>query len=79
MEPKFDKFALIAQTEQTLDALVDASGIRKALLIGNIYNLLEALKNGLSKEAEANEIKIAELMRVIDENRQGGNDADADA
>lgn len=77
MEPNFDKFALIAQTEQTLDVLVDASGIRKSLLIGNIYNLLEALKNGLSKEAEANEIKIAELMRVIDEKRQGGNDTDA--
>lgn len=77
MEPNFDKFALIAQTEQTLDVLVDASGIRKSLLIGNIYNMLEALKNGLSKEAEANEIKIAELMRVIDEKRQGGNDTDA--
>ena len=77
MEPNFDKFALIAQTEQTLDVLVDASGIRKSLLIGNIYNMLEALKNGLSKEVEANEIKIAELMRVIDEKRQGGNDTDA--
>lgn len=77
MEPNFDKFALIAQTEQTLDVLVDASGIRKSLLIGNIYNLLEALKNGLSKEVEANEAKIAELMRVIDEKRQGGNDTDA--
>lgn len=67
MEPNFDKFAIIAKTEQTLDALVDASGIRKALLIGNIYNLLEALKGGLSQEEEANEAKIAELMRVIDE------------
>lgn len=69
MEPKFDKFAIIAQTEQTLDALVDASGIRKALLIGNIYNLLENLRNGLNEETKAQEAKINELMRVIEERK----------
>lgn len=70
MEPKFDKFAVIAQTEQTLDALVDASGIRKALLIGNIYNLLENLRNGLNEETKAQEAKVNELMRVIEEGKQ---------
>ena len=76
MEPKFDKFAIIAQTEQTLDALVDASGIRKALLIGNIYNLLENLRNGLNEETKAQEAKINELMRVIEERKQDGRDGE---
>lgn len=77
MEPKFDKFAIIAQTEQTLDALVDASGIRKALLIGNIYNLLESLRNGLNEEAKTQEAKINELMRVIEERKQEEGKSDA--
>ena len=77
MEPKFDKFAIIAQTEQTLDALVDASGIRKALLIGNIYNLLENLRNGLNEETKAQEAKITELMRVIEERKQEEVKSDA--
>ena len=77
MEPKFDKFAIIAQTEQTLDALVDASGIRKALLIGNIYNLLENLRNGLNEETKVQEAKITELMRVIEERKQEEVKSDA--
>lgn len=77
MEPKFDKFAIIAQTEQTLDALVDASGIRKALLIGNIYNLLENLRNGLNEETKVQEAKITELMRAIEERKQEEVKSDA--
>lgn len=77
MEPKFDKFAIIAQAEQTLDALVDASGIRKALLIGNIYNLLENLRGGLNEETKAQEAKINELMRVIEERKQEEVKSDA--
>lgn len=77
MEPKFDKFAIIAQAEQTLDALVDASGIRKALLIGNIYNLLENLRSGLNEETKAQEAKINELMRVIEERKQEEVKSDA--
>lgn len=69
MEQKFDKYAVITEIEEKLEALAEATGIRRAGLIWSIYQLNQILRSGLSEEDEQHEQKINELIRVIDEQK----------
>ena len=68
----WDKYGMVDELQKRLEALSDAKGVLRCGLIWDMSRMLNALKDGLKKDDEANAQKVEALKAQIQAMESGG-------
>ena len=66
----WDKYGMIAEINKKLEVLADAKGTLRCGLIWDISNMVKALGDNLKKDDEAQNAKVEELKRIINQREE---------
>jgi hypothetical protein len=66
----WDKYGMIFEISKKLEVLADAKGTLRCGLIWDISNMVKALGDNLKKDDEAQNAKVEELKRIINQREE---------